>query len=125
MREIERRIEKVEEVVQKARDVTWIFFIDPADDGGVSMGETLDEAETRAFTEPLSSGPLRILAVHPRVRGWICRNWESIIPEAQQVILERVVEEKESRFLRCLEQEGVELPICEAGLVYTGRVFFH
>ena len=79
------------------------------------MGETLDEAETRAFTEPLSSGPLRILEVHPRARGWICRNWESIIPEAQQVILERAVQEKKSRFLRCLELEGVELPICEAG----------
>jgi hypothetical protein len=114
VREIERRIKKIEDEVQKGRDVTWIFFHDPADDGRVSMGETVDETETRAFTEPYSSESIRIFYVRPRVRGWICQNWESIIPEAQQVILERAVREKEFRFLRCLEQEGVELPIGEA-----------
>jgi hypothetical protein len=113
MREIERRIEKVEEEVQKGQEVTWIFFIHPDDDGSVSMGETLDEVETRVFTEPL--GPLRIVEINLKVREWICQNWGSIIPEAQQVILERAMREKESRFLRCLELEGVELPICEAG----------
>ena len=114
MKQIKRRIKKIEEVVQKGRDVTWIFLHHPADDGSVSMGESLNEVETRAFTEPLSSESIRIFYVHSRVRGWICKNWGSIIPEAQQVILERAVREKESRFLRCLEQEGVELPTGEA-----------
>ena len=115
MRELERRIEKVEKVVQRRPEVTWIFYIDPADDGGVSMGETLDEAETRDFTEPLPSETRRICHVNPRVRRWNRQNWGSIIPEAQQVILERALWEKGSRFLRCLEEGGVELPICEAG----------
>ncbi len=115
MREIERRIEKVEEQIQKERDVIWIFFVHPEDDGSVSMGETLDETETRAFTAPLSCETRRIFHVRPRVRGWICRHWESIIPEAQQIILDHAIREKEHRFLRCLNQEGVELPIGEAG----------
>jgi len=46
MKDIERRIEKVEQVVQKGQEVAWIFLIHWEDDGGVSMEETLNEIET-------------------------------------------------------------------------------
>ena len=96
-------------------DILWIFIHDPRREKDnhyeAQLSRSNEDLPINAFTDPVESEDIRIIIWNDGVKKWVIRNWQRVIPEAKESILNISQKGRDFQFLYDLKngkitQEG-------------------
>lgn len=100
---------------EQETDVLWIFIHDPRREKDnhyeAQLSRSNEDLPINAFTDPVESEDIRIIIWNDGVKKWVIRNWQRVIPEAKESILNISQKGRDFQFLYDLKngkitQEG-------------------